>query len=80
MAGVPGINMGKDAPKGFGNGSGKKAKTWKASPQIFPTELSQEAEDFLKETVKFAVKEYGEQSLSELDAEEKIAVAAEMLL
>ena len=77
MAGVPGIDMGKDAPKGFGNGSGKKAKTWKASPQIFPTELSQEAEDFLKETVKFAVKEYGEQSLSELDAEEKIAVAAE---
>ena len=77
MAGVPGIDMGKDAPKGFGNGSGKKAKTWKASPQIFPTELSKETEDFLKETVKFAVKEYGEQSLSELDAEEKIAVAAE---
>ncbi|MEL6928948.1 MAG: preprotein translocase subunit SecA [Cyanobacteria bacterium J06600_6] len=77
MAGVPGIDMGKDAPKGFGNGSGKKAKTWKASPQIFPTELSSEAEDFLKDTVKFAVQEYGEQSLAELDAEEKIAVAAE---
>ena len=77
MAGVPGIDMSKNAPKGFGNGSGKKAKTWKASPQIFPTELSKSAEDFLKETVKFAVKEYGEQSLPELDAEEKIAVAAE---
>ena len=77
MAGVPGIDMSKDAPKGFGNGSGKKVKTWKASPQIFPTELSKDAEDFLKETVKFAVKEYGEQSLPELDAEEKIAVAAE---
>ena len=77
MAGVPGIKMGKNGRKGFGDGSGKKAKTWKASPQIFPTELSKEAEDFLKDTVKFAVKEYGEQSLPELDAEEKIAVAAE---
>ncbi|MEL6496091.1 MAG: preprotein translocase subunit SecA [Cyanobacteria bacterium J06623_7] len=77
MAGVPGIDMGKSDAKGFGNGSGQKVKTWKASPQIFPTELSPEAKDLLKETVKFAVKEYGEQSLSELDAEEKIAVAAE---
>ena len=77
MAGVPGVSSGKSDAKGFGNGSGKKVKTWKASPQIFPTELSQEAENSLKETVKFAVQEYGEQSLSELDAEEKIAVAAE---
>ncbi len=78
MANVPGISLGKDAPKGFGgNSKGKKVKTWKASPQIFPTELSAEAENLLKETVKFAVQQYGEQSLSELDAEEKIAVAAE---
>ena len=78
MAGVPGIKMGKDSAKGFAsNGNAKKAKTWKASPQIFPTELSSEAENLLKETVKFAVKQYGEQSLPELEAEEKIAVAAE---
>ncbi|MEN9518521.1 MAG: hypothetical protein RLZZ381_1109 [Cyanobacteriota bacterium] len=79
MAGVPGLNLSKDTPKGFGNasGSGKKAKTWKASPQIFPTELSSQAQNFLKETVKFAVQQYGEQSLPELDAEEKIAVASE---
>ena len=77
MANVPGINMGKDSGKGFGNSNGKKAKTWKASPQIFPTELSAQAQNFLKETVKFAVNKYGEQSLSELEAEEKIAVAAE---
>ena len=77
MASVPGINMSKDGGKGFGSDSGKKVKTWKASPQIFPTELSAEAENKLKETVKFAVKQYGEQSLAELDAEEKIAVAAE---
>ncbi|MEO0928649.1 MAG: preprotein translocase subunit SecA [Cyanobacteria bacterium J06643_13] len=77
MAGVPGVNLGKDSGKGFGNGSGGKQKTWKASPQIFPTELSAEAQNLLKETVKFAVQQYGEQSLPELEAEEKIAVAAE---
>jgi preprotein translocase subunit SecA len=78
MASVPGINMAKDAPKGFApNGQGKKVKTWKASPQIFPTELSAETENLLKETVKFAVQQYGEQSLPELEAEEKIAVASE---
>jgi preprotein translocase subunit SecA len=79
MATVPGIDLVKDAPKGFAQDSdrGKKVKTWKASPQIFPTELSTETQNFLKETVKFAVQKYGEQSLSELDAEEKIAVAAE---
>jgi preprotein translocase subunit SecA len=78
MASVPGINMSKDAPKGFApNGQGKKVKTWKASPQIFPTELSAETEHLLKETVKFAVQQYGEQSLPELEAEDKIAVASE---
>ncbi|MEM6613430.1 MAG: preprotein translocase subunit SecA [Cyanobacteria bacterium P01_C01_bin.72] len=77
MAGVAGINLGKDAAKGFGGGNSGKQKTWKASPQIFPTELSTEAQNLLKETVKFAVKQYGEQSLPELEAEEKIAVAAE---
>ncbi len=78
MASVPGINMSKDTPKGFApNGQGKKVKTWKASPQIFPTELSAETEHLLKETVKFAVQQYGEQSLPELEAEDKIAVASE---
>ncbi|MGL5835039.1 MAG: preprotein translocase subunit SecA [Waterburya sp.] len=79
MAAVPGIDLVKDAPKGFAtnSGQGKKVKTWKASPQIFPTELSAETQTLLKETVKFAVQKYGEQSLPELDAEEKIAVAAE---
>ncbi len=78
MANVPGIDMSKNSPKGFApNSNGKKVKTWKASPQIFPTELSAEAENMLKETVKFAVQQYGEQSLPELEAEEKIAVAAE---
>ncbi|WP_036478341.1 preprotein translocase subunit SecA [Myxosarcina sp. GI1] len=76
MVGVPQFN-GKQAPQGFAANGKKKAKSWKASPQIFPTELSTETENLLKETVKFAVQQYGEQSLPELVAEEKIAVAAE---
>ncbi|MDJ0535776.1 MAG: preprotein translocase subunit SecA [Xenococcaceae cyanobacterium MO_207.B15] len=76
MAGVPQLNGGKKAPQGFAPG-GQKKKTWRASPDIFPTELSAETENLLKEAVKFAVKEYGEQSLPELEAEEKIAIAAE---
>jgi preprotein translocase subunit SecA len=62
---------------GQGFAPGKKAKSWKASPQIFPTELSKETEKQLKEAVDFAVKEYGERSLSELEAEDKVAVASE---
>jgi preprotein translocase subunit SecA len=78
MAGVPAINLGKAPAQGFApNSNGKKVKTWKASPQIFPTELSAATENLLKETVKYAVQQYGEQSLAELEAEEKIAVAAE---
>ncbi|MEQ9667542.1 preprotein translocase subunit SecA [Coleofasciculus sp. G2-EDA-02] len=56
---------------------GKKVKTWKVSPQIFPTQLSPETEQKLIEAVKFAVQQYGERSLPELEAEEKVAVAAE---
>lgn len=56
---------------------GKKVKTWKASPQIFPTQLSRETEQLLKQAVDFAVREYGERSLPELEAEDRVAVAAE---
>ena len=76
VANVPALG-GRQKAQGFGNGSNKKVKTWKASPQIFPTELSSETIEKLKETVKFAVQQYGEQSLPELEAEEKIAIAAE---
>ncbi|PSN17462.1 preprotein translocase subunit SecA [filamentous cyanobacterium CCP5] len=71
---VPGTK-GRSRPEGFG--SNKKIKTWKASPDIFPTELSKETEQALKEVVDMAVKTYGEQSLPELQAEEKVAIAAE---
>lgn len=79
MVSVPGIDMNKRAKgEGFGaNGDGKKVKNWKPSSNIFPCQLSPDTENKLKEAVKFAVETYGLQSLSELDAEEKIAVAAE---
>ncbi|WP_159783661.1 preprotein translocase subunit SecA [Sodalinema gerasimenkoae] len=63
--------------KGKGFDTVAKPKTWKASPQIFPVELTPELEKQLKEMVDNAVKTYGERSLPELDAEERIAIAAE---
>ncbi|MGH2413711.1 MAG: preprotein translocase subunit SecA, partial [Microcystaceae cyanobacterium] len=71
---VPGVG-GRNRPQGFG--PGKKVKTWRASPQIFPTDLSPSAEKMLKAAAKFATEQYGEQSLSELEAEDKVAVASE---
>ncbi|WP_341740146.1 preprotein translocase subunit SecA [Microcoleus sp. CAWBG640] len=75
LAQVPGIG-GRPAPQGFGQGT-KKVKSWKASPQIFPTQISKDAEQMLKAAVELAVKEYGARSLSELEADDKIAVASE---
>ncbi|MBD2040603.1 preprotein translocase subunit SecA [Microcoleus sp. FACHB-672] len=66
---------GRSNAQGFG--TTKKVKTWKVSPQIFPTQLSREAEQMLKNAVQFAVQSYGERSLSELEAEDKVAVASE---
>lgn len=71
---VPGAG-GRSRPQGFA--PGKKVKTWKASPQIFPTQLSQETEQQLKSAVNLAVQKYGEQSLPELEAEDKVAIATE---
>ncbi len=62
---------------GVGFVPGKKIKTWKASPQIYPTQLSRETEQLLKQAVEVAVREYGERSLPELEAEDRVAVAAE---
>lgn len=71
---VPSLG-GRRRPQGFA--SDKKVKTWKASPDIFPTELSEQAVKTLKDAVKIAVEQHGEQSLAELEAEEKIAIASE---
>ncbi|MGB7712669.1 MAG: preprotein translocase subunit SecA [Microcoleus sp.] len=75
LAQVPGIG-GRPAAQGFAPTT-KKKKSWKASPQIFPTQISKETEQMLKAAVELAVKEYGERSLSELEADDKIAVASE---
>ena len=72
---TPGIPAASGSGQGFV--PGKKVKTWKASPQIYPTQLSRETEQLLKQAVELAVQEYGERSLPELEAEEKVAVAAE---
>ncbi|MBD2022722.1 preprotein translocase subunit SecA [Leptolyngbya sp. FACHB-36] len=72
---VPGAGGGRGGGQGFA--PGKKVKTWKASPQIYPTGLSRDTEKQLKEAVDFAVQQYGERSLPELDAEDRVAVASE---
>jgi preprotein translocase subunit SecA len=74
---VPGTETeNKASGQGFG-AEPKKKKTWKASPDIFPTQISAETEKMLKSAIDFAIDHYGLQSLSELDAEEVIAVACE---
>ncbi|GFE68568.1 preprotein translocase subunit SecA [Chroococcus sp. FPU101] len=78
MYSVAAVNNGRNRPEGFGNSNGKKKKkTWKASPEIFPTELSKETEKALKNAVQYSIDQYGEQSISELEVEEKIAIASE---
>ncbi|KAB8320931.1 preprotein translocase subunit SecA [Tolypothrix campylonemoides VB511288] len=72
-AGLPSPSTGG----GQGFVPGKKVKTWKASPQVFPTQLTKETEKLLREAVDVAVREYGDRSLTELEAEDKVAVAAE---
>jgi preprotein translocase subunit SecA len=76
-----GVQRPAGLPIGHGSGQGfvpgKKVKTWRASPEIFPTQLTKETEKLLKEAVEIAVREYGDRSLPELEAEDKVAVAAE---
>ncbi|MBD2676815.1 MULTISPECIES: preprotein translocase subunit SecA [Nostoc] len=76
-----GVQRPAGLPTGHGGGQGfvpgKKVKTWRASPEIFPTQLTKETEQLLKDAVEVAVREYGDRSLPELEAEEKVAVAAE---
>jgi preprotein translocase subunit SecA len=76
-----GVQRPAGLPIGHGSGQGfvpgKKVKTWRASPEIFPTQLTKETEKLLKDAVEIAVREYGDRSLPELEAEDKVAVAAE---
>ncbi|MDZ8028181.1 MAG: preprotein translocase subunit SecA [Nostoc sp. DedQUE11] len=76
-----GVQRPAGLPTGHGGGQGfvpgKKVKTWRASPEIFPTQLTKQTEQVLKDAVEVAVREYGDRSLPELEAEDKVAVAAE---
>jgi preprotein translocase subunit SecA len=67
----------QDGGQGFGTAAKAAQKTWKASPAIFPTEIAPETEKLLKSAVEFAVKQYGERSLPELEAEDLLAIASE---
>ncbi|MGG6265684.1 preprotein translocase subunit SecA [Leptolyngbya sp. AN03gr2] len=72
-----GMGFGDSREGGQGFAPGGRIKTWKAKSDIYPTELSPETEQALKDAVHVAVQQYGERSLPELEAEDKIATAAE---
>ncbi|MEM9449198.1 MAG: preprotein translocase subunit SecA [Cyanobacteria bacterium P01_E01_bin.6] len=72
---VAGAKASRKGGKGFS--SEHKVKTWTVAPQIYPTEISSEAEQLIKSATEFAVKQYGERSLPELEAEDKLATASE---
>jgi preprotein translocase subunit SecA len=75
--GVTSVPASRSRSKAQGFGDGKKVKTWKASADIFPVDLSATTVADLKAAVALAVSTYGERSLPELQAEDKLAVAAE---
>ncbi len=66
---------GRQKPQGFG--AAKKGKTWRVAQEIYPTVLTSETENRLKQAVKFAVDTHGVQSLPELEVEERLAIASE---
>lgn len=73
-----GNSGGNGGGQGFDpNSDKKKKKSWKATLDVYPTELPPEIEKRLKAAVKFAVDQYGTQSLTELEAEDKLAIASE---
>lgn len=67
----------KNKPKAQGFADVPKLKSWKVSATLFPVELTQETDQKLKEMVRFAEQKYGFQGLPELEAEDKLATAAE---
>jgi len=77
MAPVRAAGARDSRPPAQGFDPDKKVKTWKVSPKIFPTELSAKSEKVLKDAVEFAVKQYGFQGITELEAEDVVAIASE---
>jgi preprotein translocase subunit SecA len=74
---ISGAGAGGGRQGGQGFAPGKKQKTWKVSADLFPVPISKEAERLLKEAVDVAVQQYGERSLPELEAEDRLATASE---
>ncbi|TVU21114.1 hypothetical protein EJB05_30731 [Eragrostis curvula] len=54
-------------------------KTWKTNESLFPCELSKETLSSVKDAVEVAVKEWGERSLTELEAEERLSYSCEKM-
>eukprot|EP00958_Prasinococcus_capsulatus_P024328 scaffold3772_cov390-Prasinococcus_capsulatus_cf.AAC.6 len=53
------------------------SKSWEPSKDLFPVELSAEAEKILEESLKAITGAYGKRSMTELEAEDKLSVACE---
>lgn len=68
-------NKEKSKPQGFADAP--KQKSWKVSGTLFPVEITKETTQKLKEMVSLAEQKYGFQRLPELEAEDKLATAAE---
>ena len=54
-----------------------KLKTWAASPELFPCQLTDEAASLGSRAVKAAVTGWGQQSLTALEAEDRLSIACE---
>lgn len=52
-------------------------QSWNASPELFPVELSKEIASMVNEAVEFAAGQWGAQSLTALEAEDRLAIACE---
>ncbi|PKA48894.1 Protein translocase subunit SECA1, chloroplastic [Apostasia shenzhenica] len=52
-------------------------KTWKVKESLFPCELSPETVSLAKDAVESAVKSWGQRSLTELEAEERLSYSCE---
>ncbi|KAK1318622.1 hypothetical protein QJS10_CPB04g01107 [Acorus calamus] len=52
-------------------------KTWKVNESLFPCELSKEKVSLAKDAVELAVRTWGERTLTELEAEERLSYSCE---
>ncbi|MDX1976722.1 MAG: preprotein translocase subunit SecA [Pseudanabaenaceae cyanobacterium bins.68] len=62
---------------GFGDSHQAAQKNWKVAEGLFPVDLAPPVKTLLKQAVEFTVQNLGTQSLSELEAEDMLAVACE---